>query len=118
MMMERKERADCTVSALACVASVPYEWAHEIAKVNGRRGGAAFSAAVMIEAAKANGIKFHKLRFSRRRTLAKFLREYPTGRFYVRTRGHAFAVVDGVVADSTRHSRLVVEAWQFDGATE
>ena len=112
-MMERRERADCTVSALACVAAIGYEVAHDIAKSAGRVSGRRFHGHRVVAAAKARGIGFRKLPLVRRRTLARFLREYPVGRFYVKTRGHVLAVVDGVPADYTRPTALVYAAWMY-----
>lgn len=113
MMMERRERADCTVSALACVAGIPYEQAHRMAAQAGRRKSARFVSKKLIAEAKANGLTLRKMRFSRRRTLAKFIRENPVGRFYVQKSGHAFTVIDGVVGDNTPLTVLVTAAWQM-----
>ena len=33
-------------------------------------------------------------------TVSRFVREHPTGRWYIVTKGHAMAVIDGVLVDS------------------
>jgi hypothetical protein len=50
------------------------------------------------------------------RTLARFLREHPTGRYYARRSGHAFAVMDGMVLTTKAGPRTrVLDAWQYTG---
>lgn len=114
MMMERRERADCTVSALACAAQIDYDRAYAIAKEGGRRASARFHADRLVWSAKANGIVMRKLPLSRQRTLARFAREYPTGRYYVQVAGHCLAVVNGVLADATSPNRRVLRAWRCE----
>lgn len=108
----RRTRGDCTVRALASVAGISYDLAETIATAAGRKAGCGFKSAKLIEAAKKSGLTFRKVRMAQR-TLAKFLREHPTGTFYVRKAGHAFGVKDGVVSDSTKPTALVRDAWQF-----
>jgi hypothetical protein len=110
-------RADCTVRALATVAEITYALAEEIAADGGRRRGRKVKSENVIAAAKARGVRFRKIRFSAR-TLGKFIRQHPVGRFYVRKRGHAFAVIDGTVHDSKESSLgcIVIDAWQLERA--
>ena len=48
------------------------------------------------------------------KTLNQFVKRYPKGRFHVTVRGHALAVIDGVVYD-WKHSgkRRIVGAWEI-----
>ena len=114
--MERRQRADCTVSALAHVACIPYEVAFGIAAEAGRKSSCGASSERVIVKAKAAGIRLTKLRFTNK-TLAKFVRLHPEGRFYVRKRGHAVSVIDGVVGDATRLGSIVLDVWQYHPAT-
>lgn len=107
-----KTRADCTVRALAASAGIAYELADSIAADAGRDAGRRFKSRLLIEAAKRQGITFRKIRMGSR-TLRKFLREHPIGRFYLRKRGHAFAVINGVPTDSTSLDVIVLDAWQL-----
>jgi len=109
-------RADCTVKALAAVAAIEYELANSIAQDAGRIAGRGFSSASLIKEAKSRGVTFSKLRFTGK-TLNKFLQANPVGRFYVRKKGHAFAVCDGVVSDATPRGVIVQAAWKFSGVT-
>ena len=107
-----KGRADCTVSALANVAGITYELAEAIAADAGRVSSRRFKSSTLIDAAKEAGFAFRKLRFGGK-TLARFIRLHPEGRFYVRKRGHALAVVDGVPSDSTPTGCILLDAWQL-----
>lgn len=107
-------KADCTVKALAAVAAIEYELANSIAQDAGRIAGRRFSSAALIDEAKTHGITFRKLRFTGK-TLNKFIQANPVGRFYVRKKGHAFAVCDGVVSDATPLGVIVQDAWKFSG---
>ena len=109
------KRADCTVKALATVADIGYELAEQIALDGGRKLGRTGNSLRIIEAAKRHGLKFRKLRFTNK-TVAKFCRLHPVGRFYLRKRGHAFAVLDGAVMDWTSPNSIVVSAWELTKA--
>ena len=106
------ERASCTVRALAAVAAIEYELAHSIAADAGRVAGRRFRSSALIEEAKAQGLAFRKVRMGSK-TLRKFLRQHPVGRFFVRKAGHAFAVVDGKPSDGTSLGVILTDAWQF-----
>lgn len=106
-------RADCTVRALAAASGLVYEHADLIATAAGRRQGRGFNPAWVLAEAKKRGVLFHKLRFTRRRTLARFINEYPKGRYYVRMRRHCFAVIDGVPSEPQPLGVLINTAWKF-----
>lgn len=106
------QNSDCTVRALSVAASIPYTNAHIIAEKAGRKYGKKFSSRLLIDAAINNGISFQKVERARM-TVARFLKEYPTGRFYARKNGHAFAIIDGVISDDTSGRCRVRDAWQL-----
>lgn len=108
-----EERANCTVLALSAAAAIEYELAHRIAADAGRVSSRGFRSEKLIAEAKARGLTFRKLRMGPR-TLRKFIKERPVGRFYVKKRGHALAVIDGVPSESrTSLGSIIIDAWQF-----
>lgn len=107
---EMTQRADCTVRALAAAAGIAYELALSIASDAGRRAGGRFNSQKLIDHAKTTGLSFRKLNM-RQKTLRRFLLEHPTGKYYCNKRGHAFAIIDGVVSDRTKPGARVLNAW-------
>ncbi len=48
-----------------------------------------------------------------RTTINKFVKDHPKGRFYCVVRGHAFAIIDGVVYDHSKKPRRQIQhAWR------
>lgn len=94
----RGDRASCTINALSVTAEIPFEIAQQIGAKAGRRRGSGFQPRKLLSVAKRYGVVSKKLRF-KRMTLQKFIKQHPVGKFYVATRVHAFAVIDGVVND-------------------
>lgn len=109
--MVRRERADCTVAALAHAASIPYELAYAIAKDAGRKAGGRAYFEPIVALAKTRGISLRKVRLGTR-TLERFLRERPEGRYIVRVRGHVLSVINGQPGDRTPRRSLVRDVWQ------
>lgn len=110
-------RLGCTVYALSAVTGCALDAATAIVDETRRpRQWHSATSSKVIEAAKEKGYAFKKLRM-KPRTLARFLREHPTGRYYLRKRGHAFAVVDGVVFDriNSGASVRIKDAWEYVG---
>ena len=114
--MESRERADCTVRAIAVALSIEYDKAHAIAADGGRDNGRRAKMHKVIDAAKRAGFSLKKLSFQNPRTVRRFIKEYPQGRYIVRKRGHAFAVVDGVPSEAGRENQRITDAWQFTQA--
>lgn len=93
------ERRDCTVRALAAVTSISYAQAHEIFEQHGRRYGHRISFAAITHRT-IGGYHFMRLEHGRL-TLNQFLKQVDsTNRYVIRTRGHVFAVINGVVHDT------------------
>ena len=114
-----KEHNDCTVKAFAVAFDTTYDKAHAFLKEYcGRKNRHGIRAREHLP---------HKLKKTKTQivedawdiqngtgiTLNAFCKKYPTGRFFVTVRGHAIAVVDGVVYDF-KHSpkRKVLYAFQ------
>jgi len=113
----RRTRADCVVRALAVVADIDYDVADALAAAAGRSAGRGTSLSVQLKMlAAVPGVEFKKPRMGTR-SLARFLREHPTGRFYLRKAHHAFGVIDGVVSDRTALGSIVKDAWQLTPAS-
>ena len=108
----RRERRDCSVRAFAVAMGVPYEEAHAAFKRHGRKdhmGTPVFVSHWVHTEAGMTRID------PRMPTLTQFIRENPKGRFVVHRRGHAFAVIDGVVHDwghGTGARTRVQRAWR------
>lgn len=113
------ENRDCTVRALAISTGIKYYVAHNIARDAGRKNRRGFYVPEIIKEAKKNGLQFYKCVRSSL-TIQKFLKKYPKGRFYCRRSGHAFAVIDGVILDTTPNTpyQRITEAYEFIPKTE
>lgn len=116
------EKLDCSVRALAVAADISYDEAHAALKEAGRPDGKRTPHATSRELyrklgfrcciIRQGGIACHGLRM----TLMQFIAANPRGRFIVHRRGHAFAVLDGVVHDWARGTgprSRVTNAWQI-----
>ena len=107
-----RQRADCTVVALAVASDIPYSKALEIMKKFGRRDsrGSRNTKKKVTQIFKEIGLKATQVK--RSGTLDKFLREFPKGVYYCLKRGHAFVVIDGKVENQTKGC-LIKGAWKI-----
>lgn len=96
-----KETNDCTVKAFAVVFDTTYEKAHAHLKHNcGRQNRKGIiSREVIVPSLKKTKYKVGPYSKANRITLKNFIEKHNEGRFYVCVRGHALAVVDGVIYD-------------------
>ncbi|WP_391558986.1 hypothetical protein [Robertmurraya sp.] len=96
-----RETNDCTVKAFAVVFDTTYEKAHAHLKHNcGRQNRKGIiSRDVLAPSLKKTKYKIGPYSKTNRITLKNFIEKHNTGRFYVCVRGHALAVVDGVIYD-------------------
>ena len=93
------ERRDCTVRALAIAAQIPYADAHAALELAGRKHRHGVRMVDALDELQAL-FKIEKVVPSYdTRTLGKFVKKFPTGRYLCRISNHCFAVVDGVVHD-------------------
>lgn len=96
-----KEANDCTVKVFAVVFDTTYEKAHAHLKNNcGRQNRKGIHSRVVL----APSLKKTKYRIGpyskeNRISLNAFVKKHSEGRFYVCVRGHALAVIDGVIHD-------------------
>lgn len=107
------DRRCCTINALSVSAGIPFETAQQIGAKAGRKRNRGFFGKKLLPVAKRYGVTYRKLRF-KRMTLQRFIRTYPTGKYYVETTSHAFAVIDGVVNDwrENKAGCVLVEAFR------
>jgi len=95
-----KEKGDCTIRALAISAGIPYEYAHKIGTEAGRKKGKGFYPDKLLKYAKKEyGITYKKKRY-KSVTIQRFIKENPTGHYYVATNRHAFAIINGTIYDT------------------
>ncbi len=95
------EHNDCTVVAFAEVFNTSYEKAHKHLKLHcgrvNRKG--IVSRTALPDSLKNTRHKVGDYSKTNRITISKFIEKHPIGRYYVVVRGHAIAIVDGVVYD-------------------
>ena len=109
------EKNDCTVRAVSFAYGIPYNEAHAKLKSYGRKDGKGFTFISFIESEKKYINSEHSSYNYKIGTLRKFLQEHPTGTFILIKRGHAFAVIDGVVYDSWKPGMKtqILQWWQI-----
>jgi hypothetical protein len=112
------ERNDCVVRAIAGGLDVPYAEAHALCKDEfsrrdkcGTRNFEFFKWMNSITKNIINDVVHGKCKSI---TVEKFVAENPKGTFICRYSGHAFAVRDGVMLDTTtpRGGRRITHVWQ------
>ena len=128
--LQAGERSDCTVRALVKTAGLAYDDAHRwIANHmfrDYRRGARTYLAVkAMNDVQQINNKKVKTLKRNRitrflngadrKMSLKTFCQHNPVGTFYVLVRGHALAVIDGVITDRTKAGKRVTHAWEFVG---
>lgn len=105
-----RENKDCTVMAMATAFDLPYQVAHKHLK---EKVGRPDNQGVSMHDAFPRSLPFGMVRTHRFKidgtknniTLGRFCKQHPEGRFIVLVRGHALAVVDGIVYDHSRKPR-------------
>lgn len=98
-----RERNDCTVIAFAIIFKVTYDKAHRHMKESCGRVNRKGIRTKNVLPPSIPHVKFRVRSFNKESgnatTLGRFIKDHPVGRYYVCVRGHALAVVDGVVYD-------------------
>ena len=124
------ERSDCTVAALASAADLPYREAHAMLKKAGRKDRRGFQFRLWLDnqcaiarmkgtTVRLGNYNVMRVHFDReyRPTLAKFLHDFPRGRFILRKRRHVFTVIDGRVSNLSTGARTrITNIWYFTEA--
>ncbi len=108
-----REKNDCAVIAYSLVADVSYNTAHEALAALGRkvRRGCHF-------APMANALDLYQRADLASKRLYKVMQSMQSGRYVLRVRGHACAVIDGQVYDCSepRPTALVQMIYQYSAS--
>lgn len=120
------ETNDCAVRAMANAFGISYPRAHMAMKVAGRQDGKGtfndtIHAAITQEYDGKKAFPLERVGRNwegvgkRQVTIGTFCKFHPHGRFYCIVKGHAFAIVDGVVQDSFRNKagRRIYRAYEI-----
>jgi len=118
-----KETNDCAVRAMANSFGVPYAYAHAAMKAAGRKEGkgtrlADIHEVVISEHGGKRGVQIERIGKGvgqSQVSIGVFCKYHPHGSFYCIVRGHAFAVVNGVVQDSgfNKAGRRIYKAYEI-----
>lgn len=99
---DRVESNDCSVRAVSVASGLPYYKVHTAFTEAGRKAGKGVSVRMVIAALEKLGImKQQESLVFQRPTLSYWLSNNPTGNWVIIKRDHAFAILDGVVHDSS-----------------
>ena len=117
-----KERNACTVVALWAVTQRPLDQCFEWMRIHGRehrQGMSWLEIDKALSSMKKFRIKKGPYTRQNRITLGQFIKKHSVGKYYVLCRGHALAVIDGVVHDHTDGlRRQVTMAYRVYDANE
>lgn len=110
-----RQKNDCTVRALTHVTSLAYDDVYDRVAELGRKSHRGFDLRKHAEAFGLVWRPFQAVKGQKRMTPVQFAREYPEGRWIVRTAGHVFAFIDGVGYDEDpeRDDRCIYGAWEY-----
>lgn len=102
-----KDTNDCAVRAYALFKGIPYAEAHALFKKEGRKNGRGTSFTIIRSLLGGKGENGGRM------TLASLRSKFPQGRVYAIKRGHAFAIIDGVIHDTWQvgNKSRVLEYW-------
>lgn len=105
------ECKDCTVRAMSLVANIPYSIVHSAFEKSGRKNKHGFhmKSGGIHKVCKVLGIEAKQVK--RHGSLIGFINKFPKGRYLCVKRGHAFAVIDGVVHDEDKMHSQIKGAW-------
>lgn len=97
-----KERADCTVRAIAIAAGMAYQEAHDLLEAGGRRHGRRFHFGRWLAMQEKIGaykwsVVYHRIGA---KSVGSLCKKQPEGRYIVSVRSHVFAFVDGAIQDT------------------
>ena len=105
-----QERRDCTVRALSLVANISYEKVHNAWENAGRKNRKGIVARKVLQKV-CKSLNLEAKQVKRSGTLKKLIVQYPEGKLFCLKRGHAFALIDGVIHDENRLSSHIKGAW-------
>ena len=107
----------CTVVTLSCVTGNTWKQCSQYLKKYGRRYRKGMLCKEIREAFKGFTkfvVKESPYSTQNRITIGQFIKKHPVGKFYCCSRGHAFAIIDGVLYDhSDKSRRQITFAYRF-----
>lgn len=109
-----RQKDDCTVRALAIACAMPYDEAYDILAQAGRKCSRGFPFAEWINCQPwATKIAFPAVKGQRRMNPSSFVSVYPSGTYICKVAKHVFAVIDGVLYDTSENppDRCIYTAW-------
>jgi len=109
------ERNDCAVRALVCAVGIPYSQAWSVLQAEGRKPGRKTSVTQLANAI-LNIAPDTVTRYLRHKsmTVKAFALAHPEGHYLCMSRGHYFAVTQGLVHDwRSRPRAKVIWAWRM-----
>lgn len=112
--LDKPDRNNCTVRALAIAYNIPYKAAYELCKAAGRKDNRGFYTNKLMKYIWDQGYKYMKVGVGRKGiTLRRFLEINPVGIFICTRRGHAFTVIHGEIHDTVTNSerQIVTSAY-------
>ena len=112
------DKQDCSVRALAVATGVPYAVASAVFSARGRKLKAG-TPVTLSDDLFVNILGMRRVELAEGLRLEAFLEVAKTGRFTVHKKGHAFAVVDGVVHDwegTSRGSTVLIRVYRVTEA--
>jgi hypothetical protein len=104
------ETRDCVVRAIATAYCLPYAIVHAELEQLGRKARRRISTYEAMQ-----GRVFLWTEENVHRTVAGFVKDYPRGHYVIKVRGHAVALVDGILYDKVVSNTLrcrVVQVWK------
>jgi hypothetical protein len=111
------ERNDCTIWSLLTVARISYDRALRIGRAAGRRPRCGFYPdRLLAQAQQENVVKAVRVA-TLPMTVESFAARNPVGRFYISTRTHSIAIIDGTLYDNLPRGsakRRVRAAWKVE----
>lgn len=115
-----KQKADCTVRAIALTCDLPYDEAYDLLKDAGRRSHAGFDFSGFIK--KQNEINgkrlvwkpFQAVKGQPRMKPETFIKQFPEGKFILSIAGHVSVVINGINHDIFEQwGRCVYGVWEI-----
>lgn len=114
----KRQTNDCTVRAIAIAMGRDYDEVYDALAARGRRSGRKFKVDVYLEEIGLKKTTFPAQAGQRRYHVDDFIRDHQNGTYIVKVAKHVFAVIDGVMHDTSmaRSSKTVYAAWQIGSA--
>jgi len=112
-----RQKNDCTVRTVAVVLGLDYDVAYDLLKDAGRTSSRGFQFSAWIGAQPwARKMSFPAVAGERRMNPARFVLQFPVGRYVCKVAKHVFAVCNGVVFDEAENSpdRCIYTAWAIE----